>query len=59
VLDPFMGSGTTAVASKENDRQYLGMEIDAKWHKIAVDRVNGVNAKGEVSLFADFEKLEL
>jgi DNA modification methylase len=59
VLDPFMGSGTTAVACKENDRQYLGMEIDAKWHKIAVDRVNGVNAKGEVSLFADFEKLEL
>jgi DNA modification methylase len=59
VLDPFMGSGTTAVACKENDRQYLGMEIDAKWHKIAVDRVNGVNARGEVSLFADFEKLEL
>lgn len=59
VFDPFMGSGTTAVASKELGRQYIGMEIDAKWHKIAVDRVNGINAKGEISLFADFEALEL
>jgi DNA modification methylase len=59
VFDAFMGSGTTAVASKELGRQYLGIEIDEKWHKIAVDRVNGVNAKGQVSLFADFEKLEL
>ena len=58
VFDAFMGSGTTAVASKELGRQYLGIEIDEKWHKIAVDRINGVNAKGQVSLFADFEKLE-
>jgi DNA modification methylase len=59
VLDCFMGSGTTAVASKELGRQYIGIEIDEKWHKIAVDRVNGVNARGEVSLFADFDKIEL
>jgi site-specific DNA-methyltransferase (adenine-specific) len=59
VLDCFMGSGTTAVASKELGRQYLGIEIDEKWHKIAVDRVNGINARGEISIFADFEKLEL
>lgn len=59
ILDPFIGSGTTAVASKENNRQYIGMEIDAKWHKIAVDRVNGINAKGEISLFADFNALDL
>jgi DNA modification methylase len=58
VFDAFMGSGTTAVASKELGRQYIGIEIDEKWHKIAVDRVNGINAKGQVSLFADFEKLE-
>jgi DNA modification methylase len=59
VFDPFMGSGTTAVASKELGRQYIGIEIDDKWHKIAVDRVNGINARGEISIFADFEKLEL
>ena len=59
VLDPFMGSGTTAVASKELGRQYVGMEIEPKWHKIAVDRVSGINAKGQVSLFADFEALKI
>jgi site-specific DNA-methyltransferase (adenine-specific) len=59
VLDAFVGSGTTAVASKELGRQYLGIEIEPKWHKIAVDRVNGINARGEVSLFADFDKIEI
>jgi DNA modification methylase len=59
ILDCFIGSGTTAVASKELGRQYIGIEIDEKWHKIAVDRVNGVNARGEVSLFADFDKIEI
>jgi DNA modification methylase len=59
VLDCFMGSGTTAVASKELNRQYIGIEIDEKWHKIAVDRVNGINARGEISLFADFDKIEI
>jgi DNA modification methylase len=59
VLDCFIGSGTTSVASKELNRQYIGIEIDEKWHKIAVDRVNGINARGEISLFADFDKIEI
>jgi len=29
VLDPFMGSGTTAVAAIRNDREYVGFELDA------------------------------
>jgi len=28
VLDPFMGSGTTAVAAIQNDRDYVGFELD-------------------------------
>lgn len=28
VLDPFMGSGTTAVAAIQNDRNYVGFELD-------------------------------
>ena len=50
VLDPFMGSGTTAVACKELGRQYIGFEINPKWSKIANDRVDGVTASGQMSI---------
>jgi len=39
VLDPFMGSGTTAVASKLSNRNYIGFEIDSKYCKQARSRV--------------------
>ncbi len=42
VLDCFMGSGTTAVACKELNRQYIGFELNPKYWQIAVDRVNGL-----------------
>lgn len=57
VLDCFCGSGTTCVACKETGRRYIGMEIDKKYHKIAVDRLNGINANGQTSIFTDFESL--
>jgi DNA modification methylase len=30
ILDPFMGSGTTAVAAIQNNREYVGFELDEK-----------------------------
>lgn len=42
VLDPFIGSGTTAVACRELGRQYIGFEIDENYWKIAKARVDGV-----------------
>ena len=48
VLDCFCGSGTTCVACKETGRRFIGMEIDPKYYKIAVDRVNGINANGQM-----------
>lgn len=45
VFDPFMGSGTTAVACKETNRRYLGFEIDNKYYNIAIDRLNGITQK--------------
>ena len=57
VLDCFSGSGTTCVACKEIGRQFIGIEIDEKWHKISVDRLNGINAKGQTSIFTDFGNL--
>lgn len=58
VLDPFMGSGTVGVACKELNRRYIGFEINKEYHKIAVDRLNGINANGQMSIFTDFEKEE-
>lgn len=57
VLDCFCGSGTTCLACKETRRRFIGMEIDPEYHKIAVDRLNGINANGQTSIFTDFEKL--
>lgn len=43
IFDPFMGSGTTAVAAKELNRKFLGFEIDKKYYEIACDRLNGIS----------------
>ena len=51
VLDPFAGSGTTLVAAKELNRRFIGFEIEEKWHKVAVDRLKGIAANGQLSLF--------
>ncbi len=51
VLDCFSGSGTTCVAAKELNRQFIGIEIDPKYHKISIDRLNGILANGQTSMF--------
>jgi len=42
VLDPFIGSGTTAVVCKRYKRRYIGIEIDEKIHQIAKQRVDAI-----------------
>ena len=39
VLDPFLGSGTTAVACKQLNRNYIGIEISEKYCEIAKRRL--------------------
>ena len=56
VLDCFCGSGTTCVAAKETGTRYIGTEIDPTYYKIAVNRLNGINANGQQSIFTDFDK---
>ena len=58
VLDCFAGSGTTCVAAKELNRQFIGMEIDAEYHRIACDRLNGITAYGQTSIFTNFNRVE-
>lgn len=40
VLDPFMGSGTTAIACRETDRHYIGFEISEEYCRISQDRID-------------------
>ena len=39
ILDPFMGSGTTAVACKEMNRNYIGFEINNQYAEVANKRI--------------------
>ena len=39
VLDPFLGSGSTAVACRRLDRQFIGFEINEKYVQIAESRL--------------------
>jgi len=39
ILDPFLGSGTTAVACKELGRNFIGIEISKEYCKIAEQRL--------------------
>lgn len=39
ILDPFMGSGSTAIASRMLDRDYIGYEINPEYVEIANKRI--------------------
>jgi site-specific DNA-methyltransferase (adenine-specific) len=49
VLDPFCGSGTTGVACKLDGFQFVGMEQDPEYSKIAEGRINNYKEEKEKS----------
>ena len=40
ILDPFMGTGTTGVVCKKLDRDFIGIEIDETYFKLATKRIS-------------------
>lgn len=56
MLDAFLGSGTTAVACKELERNFIGFEINKEYYEIAIDRLKGVN---QIEKQAKIEQLKL
>ena len=54
VMDLYLGSGTTAAACKKLNRNFIGSEINEKYYKIALDRVE----KQEQELEEDKNVLE-
>lgn len=51
VLDPFIGSGTTAIAAKELNRRYIGIDINKEYCEYARKRLNNVEAEKSFGLF--------
>ncbi len=47
VLDPFLGSGTTAIASYRNNRKIIGYELELKYMNIARNRLHKEMIKNE------------
>ena len=52
ILDPFMGSGTTAVAAIQNERNYVGFELDEDNYRSVIERRIG-EAKRQVAANED------
>ena len=48
VLDPFMGSGTTAIAAIANKRKYIGIELSPEYCEMAEDRIYANKAQKEI-----------
>ena len=40
ILDPFSGSGSTAIAAYNLDRSFIGCEIDEEYYRSSVERIN-------------------
>jgi site-specific DNA-methyltransferase (adenine-specific)/modification methylase len=48
ILDPFMGSGTTGVAAMNLQRQFIGIEREAKYFDIACRRIEDAQRQGRL-----------
>jgi site-specific DNA-methyltransferase (adenine-specific) len=53
VLDPFMGSGTTAVACARHAREFVGYEINENYCAIAHERVAAVSGRLDPAVVAE------
>lgn len=50
ILDPFLGSGTTAVACIKTGRRFLGFEIDPGYYEIARKRIEAEQAQYKLAI---------
>jgi site-specific DNA-methyltransferase (adenine-specific)/modification methylase len=53
VLDPFMGVGSTGVAAIENNRKFIGVELEKEYYNAAEKRL--LSAANNNSLFSEVE----
>lgn len=53
VLDPFMGSGTTAISAFNTGRRYVGFELDEKYFKILTSRIAEHTGNNQNAIFME------
>lgn len=58
ILDAFSGSGTICCSAKDNNRRFIGFEINEEFYKKSLERLNGIKSNGQVSIFTNFDLLE-
>ena len=49
ILVPFMGSGTTAISALKHSRNYIGFELEEKYSKMSIERIDNYNK--QIKLF--------
>lgn len=47
VLDNCMGSGTTAIACMNTNRNFIGFELDKDYYDVALKRIGGIRCANE------------
>lgn len=50
ILDPYMGSGTTGIASAELGKRFIGIERERKYFDIACERISQAQAQGRLAI---------
>ena len=56
VLDPFMGSGTTAIASINNGRSFIGIELDEGYFEMSCERIRKAYSQPDMFVQQPTEK---
>ncbi|WP_370511672.1 DNA methyltransferase [Brevibacillus sp. AG162] len=55
VLDPFMGSGTTAVSCTKNNRKFFGFKIETRYVELSNKRIESTYIKqGDQKILEEF-----
>jgi DNA modification methylase len=55
ILDPFIGSGQTAISAIKSGRHYIGYEINEQYAKLAENRINDYQQENYPNLVFNFD----
>ncbi len=59
ILDPFIGSGTTAIAALMTNRRFVGYEVEEKYVKLAEERIREFLDKQKQKKITNYDKIGL